>query len=140
MQIDFDIFDRLCVERGKSQSAVGDESGVSKNAIGRWRRNETNPSRASIAKLAAYFGVSIDTLLKGEAGTSVSGIKNSVVLQNTTGNNTVSNGDMRTDAGSTNQLSEQELEILRIFRELPLRGQNEMMTLIFQVEDKYKAV
>ena len=63
MQIDFDIFDSLCSEKGKSQSAAAEEAGVSKNAIGRWRSGEVIPSKASIKKIADYFGVSVNHLL-----------------------------------------------------------------------------
>jgi len=66
VQIDFDIFDRLCTEKGKSQSAAAEEAGVSKNAIGRWRSGEVVPSKASVKKIADYFGVSVGYLLGDE--------------------------------------------------------------------------
>ena len=62
MQIDFEIFDRLCAEHGKSQSAAAEEAGVSKNAIGRWRCGEVIPSKSSVKKMADYFGVSVGYL------------------------------------------------------------------------------
>lgn len=66
MQIDFEVFDRLCTEKGKSQSAAAEEAGVSKNAIGRWRSGEVVPSKASVKKIADYFGVSVGYLLGDE--------------------------------------------------------------------------
>lgn len=63
MQIDFDVFDRLCFEKGKSPSTAAKEAGVSKNAIGRWRSGEVVPSKPSVKKIADYFGVSVDYLL-----------------------------------------------------------------------------
>lgn len=66
MQIDFEIFDSLCSEKGKSQSAAAVEAGVSKNAIGRWRSGEVIPSKASVKKIADYFGVSVGYLQGAE--------------------------------------------------------------------------
>ena len=66
MQIDFDVFDALCAESGKSQSAAAEEAGVSKNAIGRWRCGEVTPSKSSVKKIADYFGVSVGYLLGNE--------------------------------------------------------------------------
>ena len=66
MQIDFDVFDRLCFEKGKSPSTAAKEAGVSKNAIGRWRSGEVVPSKPSVKKIAEYFGVPVDVLLGRE--------------------------------------------------------------------------
>lgn len=56
----------LCAKCDKSPSAVALENGFSKATITGWKSGRTNPTDASLAKLAAYFNVSIE-YLKGES-------------------------------------------------------------------------
>lgn len=107
------------------------------SAPGRWKNGST-PDLVNAKKIADYFGVTVDSLIaenETKASNLVTNITGSAVLQGNSGSNV--NLSVGGQAGA--ELTDQEQEILRIFRGLTPRGQNEMMTLIFQVEDKYKA-
>lgn len=48
----------------KSPSAVALEVGLSKTAVNGWKHGRSNPTDATLEKLADYFGVPVDDLLK----------------------------------------------------------------------------
>lgn len=58
----YDKFVRLCNFKNKSPSAVALEIGISKPTISRWKTGSI-PRRASLLKVADYFGVAVDELL-----------------------------------------------------------------------------
>lgn len=53
----------LRLQRGMTQTQVGDLIGVSCVTVGRYEAGEREPSNAKISALADYFGVSIDYLI-----------------------------------------------------------------------------
>lgn len=53
----------LRLQRGMTQTQVGDLIGVSCVTVGRYEAGEREPSNAKISALADYFGVSIDYLM-----------------------------------------------------------------------------
>lgn len=53
---------RLCAERGVSASAAAESVGLSRTSPNGWKSGK-NPSDTTLAKLAAYFGVSVDDLI-----------------------------------------------------------------------------
>lgn len=57
----YNIFIKLCNEAGKSPSKVALEIGTTKPSVTRWK-NGSNPSDATLQKLADYFNVSVDFL------------------------------------------------------------------------------
>lgn len=64
----FDVFLKLCKEKGVSATRVGTEIGISKGSVSYWRKQynagiEANPELATAQKLADYFDVSVDYLL-----------------------------------------------------------------------------
>jgi len=54
----------LCKQNGISVSKLEEETGISKNGIGRWENNI--PSVDKVARVAEYFGVSLDWLVLGK--------------------------------------------------------------------------
>ena len=53
---------RIAFERGLSLARVERESGIANGTIGKWR--EQTPRVETVAKVAEYFGVTIDELVK----------------------------------------------------------------------------
>lgn len=56
---------KLCNSVGKAPSAVALECGLKKSTVTRWKRGG-NPTDATAQKIADYFGVSVDYLLRGK--------------------------------------------------------------------------
>ncbi len=53
---------RLCAKKGVSASAAAEGVGLSRTSPNGWKSGK-NPSDTTLAKLAAYFGVSVDDLI-----------------------------------------------------------------------------
>ena len=53
----------LCTSIGEKPSAVAAKIPISKSIISRWKKGEGFPSDATLAKIAVYFGVSVEDLL-----------------------------------------------------------------------------
>ena len=63
----FTNFERLCKQRGKSTTAVGEELGISKTTVSYWRNNDgAIPKQGALLKIADYFGVPVGYLLGQE--------------------------------------------------------------------------
>ena len=62
----YDKYVTLCASVNKSPSKVAEEMGFSRASVNHWKIGRANPSDVTIAKVAAYFGVSVE-YLKGEA-------------------------------------------------------------------------
>lgn len=58
----YDIFVRLCAEKGKAPSAVAVELGYSKSMVSGWKVRGTSPTDTNLHRIADYFGVSVDYL------------------------------------------------------------------------------
>ena len=56
----FDRIRQLCREKGVSMSTVEKDCGLGENSIFKWKNSM--PSVEKVAKVAQYFGVSIDYL------------------------------------------------------------------------------
>ena len=52
----------LCAKANKSLSAVAEEIGLSRTSPNGWKKNKV-PRDSTLAKLASYFGVTVDDLL-----------------------------------------------------------------------------
>ena len=57
----------LCNKVKKSPSGVALEIGLSKTAVNGWKKKRSNPTDATLQKLADYFGVSVSDLLLEES-------------------------------------------------------------------------
>ena len=64
----FDIFQKLCDDKGVKPSRAADEMGFSKGSVSYWKAmwkkgKDVKPDSYTAAKIADYFGVSVDYLL-----------------------------------------------------------------------------
>ena len=62
MSIFYENFLYLCAKSNKSPSGVATSIGLSNAAASGWK-NGKNPSQTTLAKLADYFGITVDELL-----------------------------------------------------------------------------
>ena len=56
----YDVFKRLCYERGIYETTVAQAIGLSRAAASGWKNGAT-PSPATVQKIAEYFGVPVST-------------------------------------------------------------------------------
>lgn len=62
----YDVFEKLCKERGTSPSAVCVDIGYSKTTSSYWKQSKRPPKREALEKIADYFGCTIEYLLGRE--------------------------------------------------------------------------
>ena len=58
----FNNFVDLCNKKGISPSAAAEEMGYQRSVVTRWGKG-TEPRKATLQKVASYFGVSVDDLI-----------------------------------------------------------------------------
>lgn len=61
----FDVFSKLCEEKGVSRYKACTDVGLNRAAVAKWK-NGAIPTGATLSKLSAYFGVTTDYLLGTE--------------------------------------------------------------------------
>lgn len=59
----FDIFCGLCEKKGVSNNRAATEIGLSSSTVTKWKNTGATPDGSTLAKVARYFGVTIDFLL-----------------------------------------------------------------------------
>lgn len=57
---------KLRNENGLSQDALSEILGISRQSVSKWEQGNSTPDIENLNKLAEYYGVSIDSLVKGE--------------------------------------------------------------------------
>lgn len=62
----YDIFEKLCNEKGVTPYRVCKETGLTTSTISNWKAGRYTPKQDKMQKIADYFGVSIDYLVSGE--------------------------------------------------------------------------
>ena len=62
----FDIYSALCTKKGISCKRAAAEIGLSNSITTKWKKTGATPGGDTLARIADYFGVSIDYLLGAE--------------------------------------------------------------------------
>lgn len=136
------IFKELCSEKGITQKRALEEIGLARNANQKWKQGR--PNGDTLKRIAAYFGVTVDSLLRDESTSSnrTGNVSHSSVAQ---GHSVISHGGGSHNLSLSNgvdngseDMTAQEKEILRIYRSLDLRSQNTVMTYLYNLEDQSK--
>ncbi len=60
----YDTYAYLCQQIGKSPSSVAQELGINKSNVTNWKNNGYTPRGDTLNRIAEYFNVSIDFLLR----------------------------------------------------------------------------
>lgn len=118
----------LCALNRTNITQLAKDLGLSTSMPTKWK-NGSVPKADTLKMIADHFGVSTDSLLAKQApSVTIGNVSGSAVLQGNTGKNiTVNNG-----AG----LSDEEQELLRLYRELPIKKRIQFMQYGFELEDK----
>lgn len=127
-----DNLERLAEENRMTLSGVAKALGMSNNAATKWR-NGSVPNGQNLQKIADFFGVTIEDLLKDNpTGNYISGVTNSAIIQGNTGNNVraVVGADAEGSAADPN-----EAELIRIYRALSMRDRLKLMQQAYDLED-----
>ena len=59
----YDLYNELCKSKGISCSRAAKEIGLSNSTVTKWKNKGATPSGDTLAKVAAYFGVSVNDLI-----------------------------------------------------------------------------
>lgn len=63
----WEIFEKLCEERGVTANAVAKATGVPQTTLANWKKRRNMLNAKAAQKLAEYFGVSLQYLMTGES-------------------------------------------------------------------------
>ena len=133
------IFKRLCKQHGITQKQALANMGFGESTSQKWKTGM--PQSESLQVIAEYFDVSADWLLAqcSEGENSISGnIIGSAVVQGSSDSsirfNTVAQADR--ESHGAEQLTEQEAELLRIFRTLNMKGKITVMSCAYTEEER----
>lgn len=121
---------KLRQEKGLTQKQLAQEVHITQTAVSQWELGKTAPDKQTANKLADFFGVSLDFLLgRTTERTSfyyASNINDSNFVQ----------GSGSITVGENNTTSEEEAELLRIYRSLDVRGRAKLLNAAFALEDE----
>ncbi len=62
----YEIFERLCEQKGVTPYKVSKETGVSRTTLSEWKKGNYTPKRNKLELIADYFGVSVEYLMTGK--------------------------------------------------------------------------
>lgn len=72
---------KLRTDNKLSQDALSEILGISRQSISKWEQGNSSPDIENTEKLATYYGVSIDSIVRGEPDSTTASIINSVESQ-----------------------------------------------------------
>ena len=124
----YDNVVKLCEQNGIKITKFAKTLGLSSSAPTYWKSGSV-PKSDTLQRIADYFGVTTDYLLYGDErpNNSVGYALNSPVVQGSSGTVSIASGS---------QLETHETELIRIFRSLDLRGQNAVITCLYELADR----
>ena len=67
MFADYEKYEALKNEKGVTDYKVATETGIPKSTFSDWKSGRSKPKFDKLAKIAAYFGVTVDELMKNPA-------------------------------------------------------------------------
>lgn len=62
----WEVFERLCEEKGVTPYRVGEETGIKGSTFYGWKTGKYTPKQEKLQKIADYLGVSLEYLMTGE--------------------------------------------------------------------------
>ena len=129
-------FEQLCREKHIKPATLARKLGFSPSAPGRWKKGSV-PQSATLQRLSDYFGVTPDFLLSGEDRRTINTMGNvtgSAVVQGNSGSNVSVSNSHREDGTEGGQIVGFEAELLRVFRNLDMKGKAELLHTAYELE------
>lgn len=121
---------KLRIEKGLTQKELAEIMHVHQTAVSQWENSKYNPDLQVALQLAEFFNVSVEFLL-GQTQER----NGMYVAQNIKDSNFVQgSGTVSIDNSFSN--SQEEKEIIRIFRNLDVRDRTKLLNFAFDLEDK----
>lgn len=110
----------LCKEKGISRSKMADEIGISRSTPKDWAEKKSVPQSGTVKKIADYFGVPV-SYFSDDNFTDVQTVNdNHGIIGNPNAPVTIMNS-------SEGTLTEQETELLNVFRKLSVLKQAQLL-------------
>lgn len=66
--MDYSVLERLMAAKGVTAYRTAKDTGIAFSSFSDWKSGRSSPKADKLARLADYFGVSVDVLLGGDAG------------------------------------------------------------------------
>ncbi|MCM1059413.1 MAG: helix-turn-helix domain-containing protein [Eubacterium sp.] len=121
-------------EKGIRQPEVAEYLNITRQNYSAYETKGTMPPIDALRKLSQFFNVSSDYLI----GLSDQRNPNEVYsASNINGSNFVQ-GNGSVTVGNSGETSQEETELLRIYRELDVRGRAKLLNAAFAIEDENK--
>lgn len=118
----------LRVKNGLKQEELGKAVNVTQTAVSQWEKGRKSPDKETAIALADFFGVSLDFLLGRTTERTNSYYANNINESNfVQGSGSVMVGEI---------LSDDESELIHIFRDIGSRGRLKLLGLAFELEDE----
>jgi len=70
----YDVFSKLCEEKGVSKKKAVTEAGLSNSLATKWKNTGATPSGETLSKLCAYFNVTADYLLGNQEKATIDSV------------------------------------------------------------------
>jgi transcriptional regulator with XRE-family HTH domain len=118
---------KLIKERKITQTELARALGVHRQNVYQWTAGKTKPRPDEFKRVAQYFGVTVDYLLKDDEDTD------NAIFGN--GNIVASNSSNISSSVNAIELTPQEQELLRMFRKLSVREQTEALAEFYKKEE-----
>lgn len=129
----------LCTEKGIKLTNLIQELGMSSGNMNKWK-NGVVPKGNTLSKLADYFNVSVDYLIgKTDEQTNTyhaNNINSNFVQGDNSGSISIKNIEQKPKEIQQNDLSKEEIGILKVYRSLDIRDRAKFMNFVFDMEDK----
>lgn len=123
----YNRIEEMCQQHGISITDMCRESGAPRGSLTDLKMGRTSSlTTNTLTKIATFFNAPMDYFLRNDPA-PISNVTDSVILQGNVGNNTVTNG--------ASDLTEQERELLRIFRSLDMRKKTAFLSYGYDLED-----
>ena len=130
---------KLRRDKNVTQKELAEYLGVHAAAVGKYESSQNSyPNVKTLIKLADYFKVSIDYLLKNER--PIADVQNSTSANNSfvQSNVQANNGGVVVNNGQ--DFSGELSELIRVYRLLNGKGRNELLNFAYKLEEQAKVL
>ena len=135
-----DVFKALCKQKHIPQKQALADMGIAESTTQRWKTGD--PSLKTLNTIRGYFGITSDSVLDTlfeDGGNRIEGkIIGSAVVQGNSGSTIRFNSTARVNNENrgADPLNEQETELLRVFRNLNMRGKTAVLSSAYTEEER----